>query len=511
MPSLEVPVLIVGGGPVGLATAIGLRRHGVDCLLVERHPGTLEFPKGRRVTVRSVEIFRQWGLEDSVVAVSLPRSESLFVFRGDSLFAEDFSRVDLRTAETQSLSPTHEIICSQELLEPVLRQRAQDLGADVRFSNALTGFTQDDRGVTAQISADATGGSLTVRARWLVAADGVRSGIRSALGIERSGAGVVGNRVSILVEADVGARAAERRAAVYWLTRPRQGSVLAAVDNRTLWLLSIAIDAATESEETFTDEYCTGLVSAAFGDPTIHTRVRGVRFWQPTSLVADAFCAGRVFLVGDAAHVTTPAGGLGMNCGIADAHNLAWKLAGVHAGWARRGLLDSFEPERRPIACASADASLGPAEPPASVEGLVLGYAYRSKAVIDDGTPATEPVDPIGDYVPTARPGHRAPHLWVNVDGGRRSTLDLFGDGFVGLCGAEATASAVESVARGSRIPIRVRKIDDPAFLALYDIGPDGLVIVRPDGYVGWRAHELPPGREEAIRAAVDALCSADR
>src|SRR5512135_3517126 len=104
MPSLEVPVVIVGGGPVGLAVAIGLRHHGVDCLLVERHPSTLDFPKGRRVTVRSVEIFRQWGLEDSIVAVSLPRSESLFVFRGGSLFADDFSRVDLGTAETTELS-----------------------------------------------------------------------------------------------------------------------------------------------------------------------------------------------------------------------------------------------------------------------------------------------------------------------------------------------------------------------------------------------------------------------
>ncbi len=138
----------------------------------------------------------------------------------------------------------------------------------------------------------------------------------------------------------------------------------------------------------------------------------------------------------------------------------------------------------------------------------MLAYAYRSEAVIDDGTLAPELANPIGDYVPTARPGHRAPHLWVNVDGRERSTLDLFGDGFVGLCGMEAIAMAVESIARSSRIPMRVHKIDEPAFLDLYGLGRDGLVIVRPDGYVGWRARELPSGQKETIDEALNAICS---
>lgn len=220
--------------------------------------------------------------------------------------------------------------------------------------------------------------------------------------------------------------------------------------------------------------------------------------------MADSFRAGRVFLAGDATHVTTPIGGLGMNCGIADAHNVAWKVAGVIAGWADPALLDSYQPERQPIARACADASLGPARPPASVDGLVLGYGYRSPAIVADGTPEPMRANPIGDYLPSARPGHRAPHLWVTVDGSQRSTLDLFGDGFVALAGsASSTGATARSVARAARVPLRCHSIDDPAFLDLYGIRADGIVIVRSDGHVAWRAAELPAEADEQLHSAL--------
>lgn len=502
--SVETPVLILGGGPVGLATAIGLRKLGVACIVVERHPATLDFPKGRRVTVRSMEIFRQWDLEQEIVQVSLPRNESLFVFQGESLFAQDFHRFDFPAPETKPTSPTQEVICSQELLEPVLRERARALGADLRFSTTLTSFTQDADGVTAELVGTTNGDPMIVRAEWLVAADGSRSSVRSTLGVERAGAGVLGDRVSILVEADLTERVVERRAAVYWLSQPRSGAVLAAVDNKQQWLLALPFDPRGEPRECFTNDYCAALAQGAFGDPSIEVRVRGVRFWQPTSLVADSFRAGRVFMIGDAAHVTTPEGGLGMNCGIADTHNLVWKLAGVVAGWADAALLDSYQPERQPVARACADASLGPARPPAPVDGLVLGYGYQSPAIIADGTPAPTAANPIGDYRPIARPGHRAPHLWVTVDGTRRSTLDLFGDGFVALTGkSSSTGATAMSVARAGSIPLRCHSIDDPAFLDLYGIRPSGIIIVRPDGHVAWRAAELPDQPDREISGAL--------
>src|SRR5690242_19222558 len=185
------------------------------------------------------------------------------------------------------MSPTQEVICSQERLEPLLRERAQALGAQVRFSTALTRFTQDSDGVTAELVGVTSGDPLTVRAQWLVAADGIRSGVRSTLGVERAGAGMLGDQVSILVEADLGERASSRLAAVYWLTQPRPRTALAAVDNERQWLLMLPFDARSEPHEVFTDDYCAALARGAFGDPTIDVHIRGVRFWQLTSLVAE--------------------------------------------------------------------------------------------------------------------------------------------------------------------------------------------------------------------------------
>ncbi len=171
--TVDVPVLIVGGGPVGLLTALGLRHFGVDCTVVEKHVSTLDFPKGRRVNTRTVEILRQWGLEAAVADVSLARAESLFAFEGETLLAPDFQRRELPVDDVNPASPTRELICSQEQLEPVLRARAKDSGVDMRFSTEFVGFTQDSDGVNVDVVADS--GRVSMRAQYLVAADGVRA------------------------------------------------------------------------------------------------------------------------------------------------------------------------------------------------------------------------------------------------------------------------------------------------------------------------------------------------
>jgi putative polyketide hydroxylase len=493
--SVAVPVLVVGGGPVGLLMAVGLRHFGVDCLVIEKHASTLDFPKGRRVTTRTVEILRQWGLEQIVAEVSLPPADSLFIFEGDTLLGDDYERRSLPFDEVRPTSPTRELICSQENLEPVLRKRAV-ADADIRFSAELVGFTQDDDGVTASVVMG--GECMSVRASYVVAADGAQGRTREALGIGRSGPGVLGHRVSILVRADLGARMAGRESAIYWLRssqpqtgRPPAGSLFIAVDNKERWLMSVPLDPETEPRESVTERRCQELVRRGLGDDSVEVTYLGHRFWDPTALVADRYRAGRVILAGDAAHLTTPEGGLGMNCGVADAHNLAWKLAGVIAGWATPAVLDTYQPERHPHAVACADASLGPARPPNPIDGLVLGHTFESTAIIDDGTPAPMRRDPVGEYTPMARPGHRAPHIWLDP---KTSTLDLFGSAFVALTdpAGEPGLNHAADVAGTTGIPLSAHAVDAAVWHSVYGVGPGGVVLVRPDGYVAWRSSTAP-------------------
>ena len=499
----DVSVLVVGGGPVGLGMAIGLRRLGVDCMVVERHPSTLDFPKGRGITVRTMEIFRQWGLEEEMVATGLPRGESLYVFSGESLLAPSFTRVGLPLEHESAFSPTERLLCDQESMEVVLRNRAAELGADLRFATTLSSFTAEADGVTGELTDGRTGGTADVRAGWMVAADGARSAVRETLGIDRSGPGIVSTAVSILIGAELGDRTADRGSAIYRLGG-LEGGALLAVDNDRRWLLIYAYDPAVETAESFTIDRCTELARTAIGDSTVSIEILGMRLWESAALVAESYRRGRILLAGDAAHVTTPIGGLGMNCGMADAHNLAWKLAGVTSGWAPETLLDSYDLERRPVAHATAQASLGAARPPARADGVVLGYAYESSVIVPDGTAPTTVADPVNDYSPTGRPGHRAPHLWLDPSHSH-STLDLFGSAFVVLTDATSLAltQACEVVQASTGIPVRSHVIDGEMFVDLYGIHAGGAVLVRPDGHVAWRSIDAPADRAKDLRAAL--------
>jgi 2-polyprenyl-6-methoxyphenol hydroxylase-like FAD-dependent oxidoreductase len=479
----STPVLVVGGGPVGLSTAIGLRHLGIDCTLVERHASTLDFPRGRGISVRTMEIFRQWGLEQRVVDAGLPRGESVFVFSGTSLLGPEFNRVGL-PPDAAPPSPTERLICDQVAMEAVLRQHAEDVGVDLRYGTALSSLTDDADGVRAGLT-EASGATSTLRAEWVVAADGVRSPLRAQLGIRRSGPGTVSRAMSLQFRAELGERMAGRSAAMYRIADLPNGSVLA-VDNRSRWLLIYVYEPAGDSQESLTDERCLELARIAVGDPDVTVELLGKRFWDSTVLVADRYRIGRIVLAGDAAHVVTPIGGLGMNCGVADANNLAWKLAGVLHGWADESLLDTYEAERRPVAVATGEASLGASRPPAPTRGIDLGYAYTSAAVLPDGTPApAELANPVGDYVPSGRPGSRAPHVWLDATTAR-STLDAFGRSFVLLTDQVGSTAADRTTDGG--IPVQRLVADVDGWQDAYGVEAGGGVLVRPDGHVAWRS-----------------------
>jgi len=495
----HVSVLIVGGGPVGLATGIALRRWDIDCTLIERHPSTLDYPKGRGVSARTMEIFRQWGIEDEVTAAGLPRTDTEHFFIGDTLLAESFQRFDrAELGRAPTPSPTERLICPQDLVEAVLLKHALATGVDVRFSTELVALADAGDTVTATVRDVTTGDETRVDASYVAAADGGRSTVRSLLGIGTSGPGPIGNSVSILVHAELGERVKDRLSTIYKVVHPHESAFFAVVDNDRRWLLMMARDPDTQPEEIYTEEHCLDLVRAALGDDSVPLEFKHRWFFQPTALVADSFRAGRVFLAGDAAHLTTPFGALGMNCGIADAHNLAWKLAGVIRGWAGPSLLDTYEAERRPIALATTDASIlrdninaGP--PRAAFAGITLGYGYDSAAVIPDGTPAPPVQDAVHDYEPTARPGHRAPHVSIEDGGRQTSTLDLFGDHFTLLLDREGPAPVETD------IPVRTVVLPGERWRTAYGIESGGAVLVRPDGHVAWRHRQAVENVDKVV------------
>jgi putative polyketide hydroxylase len=499
----ETDVLIVGGGPVGLSMALALRHLGVDCIVVEKHGGPMNFPRGRGVTVRTMELMRRWGVSTALREVGLPPSE-VAIFVGDNLLAPTFERFVRPDPGPTATSPETSLVCFQNLTEAVLRDAAMVAGAAIRYSWELIDVVDRDGAVTADVIDRNADAKRTLKARWMVAADGAHSAIRSKLGIDRHGPGVVTHAVSIVIDAELRERTADRPSVLYRLG-DLPGGTLATMDNdRRQWGLIYEYDPSVHPQDFFTDDELRRLAQVAIGDPLVEVTIVSHRFWESTALVADRFRQGKIFLVGDAAHVTTPIGGLGMNCGIGDVDNLSWKRAAVSAGWAGDSLLDTYDQERRPVAELTVDASLGRARPPAPVDGLVLGASYTSAVVHPDGTPSPQCDDPLGDYVPTGRPGHRAPHLWLD-DAHTISTLDLFGDGFVLLTRSRTDAwHTVEQDLAG--IPLRRIEINNPEWADLYGIEPLGAVLVRPDGFVAWRSPVPPDNAVESLRLFLQTL-----
>ncbi|MGW1409686.1 FAD-dependent monooxygenase [Streptomyces sp. NPDC002403] len=522
------PVLIVGGGPVGLTLSNLLSRYGVDHLLVEARPDVSRHPKARGVSARSMEIFRRCGLEGEVRAVGLPASQ-VFFYRGRDLVDPDFVRSgvahDAANADVNTPSPG--MICSQDALEPVLLRRARESAAGrIRFGVRLLSFAEDEDGVRAVLEDRADGARRTVRAEWLVGCDGAASTVRTGAGVGMDGPTGLGHFLSVRFEAPLGEVVADRASASYFLTPPGRGGFMA-VDNDRHWIYQYPFDPAHRlGDEDLTDpDHLDDLVRAAAGIPDLEVTVRDTMVWRMDARLASAYRSGRVLLAGDAAHVIPPTGGHGMNTGIGDADNLAWKLAAVTAGRAAPELLDSYQAERRPVARQVIDVSADNARARTGYridDELLLTAAYRSSAVIpdpDDPATATRPPLDVSGYHPSGDPGRRAPHTRISGPHGCTSTLDLIGPGFTLVTAADTPAwqQQADAATAAAGIPVTVHRLDGGrlreehpgSFNRLCALPATGAVLIRPDGHIAWRAASL--SAEPALLHALRRILSGVR
>ena len=522
----QTEVLIVGGGPVGLSAAVELGRRGVQCAIIEPNLSVSQLkPRAKTTNIRTMEHFRRWGLaerireiaplkvgwsQDIVFCTTLLGHE---VMRFTHCLGLSPQRIDMFAESGQQIA--------QPLVEEVLREAVADLEAcHLCLGWSLHTLHQHDDGVWATI-VNKQGEQRQVAASYVLGCDGSRSAVRAAIGAHYVGTSDLRPNFGIVFRAPgLAERQPHGPAVQYWVLNPACPGVMGRMDLKDQWWI-IANGVPAEIGQANPHALIHGLIGTE-----IDAEILGTDPWTARMLLVDSYRNGRVFLAGDAAHLNPPWGGHGFNTGIGDAVNIGWKLAAVIAGWGGDGLLGSYEAERRPVAErtiqeASANMSvlapeLGSRELDASdligeqarrkaaqaiqaskdrefhSLGLVLGYQYNaSPIVVDDGTPSL----PEGqNYVPTARPGARLPHLWL-PDG--TSLYDRLGNG-LSLLRLRDDADVVPFIesAASSGVPLTVIELRGQGLEKLYGAS---LLLVRPDQHVAWRGESVNPPTAEAV------------
>jgi 2,4-dichlorophenol 6-monooxygenase len=574
--TVETDVLVVGSGPAGGSASVFLSTYGVRTMMITKYGWTANTPRAHITNQRTLELMRDMGLEEQLLVDGTPNHMMGDTVFCTSLAGEELSRLHTwgthpgRRADYALASPCSHIDLPQTLLEPILVRAAGERGAKLRFDTELLSFVQDADGVTSTVRDRVGGTTYEIRSKYLLGADGGRSVVAAQLELPFEGQADVAGSMNIVFKADLSHLVAHRPSVLYWVMQPgsRMGGIgmglVRMVRPWDEWLIVWGYDIAGPPPE-MDDEKARDIAHKLIGDESVPIEITSTSLWTNNRLNASRYSEGRVFCMGDAVHRHPPSNGLGSNTSIADAYNLAWKLAFVLDGRAGPELLATYEDERVPVGRQIVDRAnrsieeFGPifealglleTEDPeqmvrnmaarkdatpegelqreklrAAIElknyefnahGVELGQRYRSAAVVPDGTP--EPAserDPELYYQATTWPGARLPHCWVGVDGARVSTLDLAGHGrfvlLTGINGAAAWTQAAAAATAQTGVDIDVHVIGPgQEVIDLYDdwarlreVDESGCVLVRPDAHVAWRSVDDAGDPSAALAAAL--------
>jgi 2-polyprenyl-6-methoxyphenol hydroxylase-like FAD-dependent oxidoreductase len=520
----EAPVLIVGGGMVGLCAAAFLAQRGIRSISIERLKESSPLPRAAFFHMRTIEMFRSLGIEQEV----RERSSVDFVPEGAIVAMDKVSGRKLAdimpslNEGVETLSPCRRLYLNQPNLEPVLRARAREAGATIVQGAEVTGVSQDAQGITVTMKDIDTGASRELRGKYLIAADGGHSKVRDLLGISYEGRGAFSNSLTIYFKADLSPWLGDKAWSIIYINNPQLGGFFRM--NRAANAGFLAINtvgdpkadsqAAANASADMSERRLIELVRAGAGVADLPVTIDGCTRWRATAHVAQRFQEGRIFIAGDAAHLMPPNGGFGGNTGIHDAHNLAWKIELALRGHAHPRLLDTYVSERKPVAAFTVEQAFAryvartapwlqaEHQPEAVVHDfdIELGYLYGCDEVHANPRETR------------AKPGSRFPHIWLTrAQGERVSTIDLTGR-FLLLAGKDGRAwaqAAVAAAAEFNKLPLDAfvvgSDLGDPdgTFATTCDISSAGAVLVRPDGFVAWRSAGAAADGGRSIRDAL--------
>lgn len=532
--TIETDVAIVGGGPAGLMLALELGCRGIHCVLIEEDIDPPQFPKANATSARTMEHYRRRGLSAAMRATGLAADHPQDITYCTRLSGRELTRFSIpsRTEALHQTSfgdygeeawPTPELPHrgNQMLMEPILQAELTKFpSVKLMLGCRATALSQNDQEVSLEIAHTQTHAVSHLTARYVTGCDGPRSMVRKSLGIKFGGVSEEsrdffgGQMLSIYFKSkDLYDVLGKKKSWQYWAINPVQRGLLMAINGIDSFLFGLQLKPGQTPE---TVDYEAAML-AAIGKPFDFELIAKAPWNAGFTLVAEKMSSGRVFLAGDAAHLFTPTSGMGYNTSVDDAVNLGWKLAAVLQGYASESLLDSYDAERRPIAhrntayARSMADSIGRIKIAPTVDddgaeavqiredlgvalsvhvrrefnapGLHLGLRYEDSPIVASEGGAWS-ADLPGEYFPSARPGARAPHIWLDIDGVKTALFDLFGRDFTLLCFNSSENENWLQASQNIGLPLSILSIDDSKARDLYDAD---LVLIRPDHHVAWR------------------------